>query len=76
MGKPYLSPGTDTKVPNEDGEDHRLQTVKETFTTKEAAREFLRLQFNLIRNDWSKIYLSPDRSPSDRKTKRTSRRKE
>ena len=59
--------------------DHRLQTVKVTFKTKEAAREFLRLRFNLIRNDdqhWSKFYLSPDRSPSDRKeTKRTCRRK-
>ena len=70
VGKPYFPPDSkyDTKViPNEDGEDHRLQTVKVTFTTKESAREFLRLRFNLQHGKWSKLYLSPDRSPSDRK---------
>ena len=69
VGKPYFSPSSeyDDKVPNEDGEDHRKQTVKVTFTTKEAAREFLRLRFNLQHSQWSKYYLSPDRSPSDRK---------
>ena len=36
VGKPYFSPSSkyDDKVPNEDGEDHRKQTVKVTFTTK------------------------------------------
>jgi hypothetical protein len=72
VGKPYFPPVSkyDDKVPNCDGEDHRLQTVKVTFTTKEAAREFLRLRFNLKDHDddyYSKYYLSPDRSPSDRK---------
>ena len=70
VGKPYFSPSSeyDDKVPNEDGEDHRKQTVKVTFTTKEAAREFLRLHFNLNgqdRDHFGKLYLSPDRSPSD-----------
>lgn len=70
VGKPYFPPVSehDDKVPNDNGEDHRLQTVKVTFTTKEAAREFLRLRFNLKDQDgFSECYLSPDRSPSDRK---------
>ena len=54
VGKPYFSPSSEymiDKVPNEDGEDHRKQTVKVTFTTKEAAREFLQLRFNLNGQD-------------------------
>ena len=39
-------------------------------SSKEAAREFLQLRFNLKgqdRDHFGKYYLSPDRSPSDRK---------
>ena len=67
VGKPYFPPDADELVvPSQHGEDHRLQIVKVTFSTREAARECLRLRFNLTK-DFYRYYLSPDKSFSERK---------
>ena len=62
VGKPYVPAGGNPE------KEYRL-TLKATFATKEAAQEALRLRFNLNdkKNAYRDHYLSPDRSPSERK---------